>query len=147
MNQPPAVRRKPDRKKELMKLNNLAKTVVLGLAVLVATGAYASNKGSIHVDEAVQVNGQELPAGDYSVRWQGAGPDVQVSFMRGSKEVIKPTAKLVDLEKAASDDAIVTQQGSGEPSVSQVRFGGKKTALAIGSAERAAMGQSMGEAK
>ena len=46
-----------------MKLNNLAKSVakslVLGLAVLVATGAFASNtnnKGSLHVLEAVEID-------------------------------------------------------------------------------------------
>ena len=75
-----------------MKRNNLAKCVVLGLAVLIATAAFASNKGSLHVQEAVEVNGQSLPAGDYQVRWEGTGSDVQLSFMQGKKEVAKTSA-------------------------------------------------------
>ena len=38
-----------------MKLNYLAKTVVLGLAVLLAASAFASNKGSLQVQEAIEV--------------------------------------------------------------------------------------------
>jgi hypothetical protein len=114
-----------------MKLNNLAKFAVLGLAVLLATGAFASNKGSLHVDEAVQVNGQQLPAGEYQLRWAGSGSDVQLSFMQGKKEVAKTAAKVIDLEKAFPYDSAVIDRSSGA-SLSQVRFAGKKFALAIG---------------
>ncbi len=115
-----------------MKLNNLAKFAVLGLAVLLATGAFASNKGSLHLQEAAQVAGQQLPAGDYQVRWEGTGADVQVSFMQGKKEVAKTAAKLVDLPAASQYDSTVVDRSSGAASVSQVRFAGKKFALAIG---------------
>jgi hypothetical protein len=114
-----------------MKLNHLAKFAVLGLAVLLATGAFASNKGSLHVDEAVQVNGQQLPAGDYQLRWEGSGSDVQLSFMQGKKEVAKTPAKVIDLEKAFPYDSAIVDHSSGA-SLSQVRFAGKKIALAIG---------------
>ena len=68
-----------------MKLNNLAKTVVLGLAVLLATSAFASNKGSLKVREAVEVNGQQLPAGDYQLRWDGTGSNVEVELHAGQE--------------------------------------------------------------
>jgi hypothetical protein len=114
-----------------MKLNNLAKFAVLGLAVLLATGAFASNKGSLHVEEAVQVNGQQLPAGDYQLRWDGTGSNVELSFMQGKKEVAKTSAKVVTLENASPNDATVVDRSSGA-SLSEVRFAGKKFALAIG---------------
>jgi hypothetical protein len=114
-----------------MKLNNLAKFAVLGLAVLLATGAFASNKGTLSVEEAVQVNGQQLPAGEYQLRWEGSGSDVQLSFMQGKKEVAKTAAKVIDLEKAFPHDSAVIDRSSGV-SLSQVRFAGKKFALAIG---------------
>jgi hypothetical protein len=114
-----------------MRLNNLAKLVVLGLAVLLATGAFASNKGSLHVEETVQVNGQQLPAGDYQLRWDGSGSDVQLSFMQGKKEVAKTAAKVVELDKKSEYDSAVVDR-SGGVSLSQVRFAGKKFALAIG---------------
>ena len=122
-----------------MKLNSIGKILVLGLAVLVSTMAFASNKGSLHTDEAIAVNGTQLPAGNYTLRWEGAGPDVQLSVMQGKKEVAKTTAKLVELDKAASQDEVVLSNNSGTPSVAQVRFSGKKTAIALGGTDSAAM--------
>ena len=124
-----------------MKLNNLAKFAVLGLAVLLATGAFAGNKGTLSVQEAVQVNGQQLPAGEYQLRWEGSGSDVQLSFMQGKKEVAKTAAKVIDLEKAFPYDSAVIDRSSGV-SLSQVRFAGKKFALTIGGSEASAMSAS-----
>ena len=115
-----------------MKLNNLAKFAVLGLAVLLATGAFASNKGTLHVQEAVQVNGQQLPAGDYQLRWDGTGSNVEVSIMQGKKEVAKTSAKVVELDTKSAYDSTVVDRSSGTPSVTQVRFAGKTFALEIG---------------
>jgi len=125
--------------KEQMKLNHLAKTVVLGLAVLLATSAFASNKGSLQVRELVEVNGQQLAPGEYQVRWDGTGSNVEVSFMRGKKEVAKTSAKVVALDKASDYDATVVDHASGKAIVSEVRFAGKKFALAIGTTEKAEM--------
>jgi hypothetical protein len=124
-----------------MKLNNLAKFAVLGLAVLLATGAFASNKGSLHVDEAVQVNGQQLPAGEYQLRWDGTGSNVELSFMQGKKAVVKTSAKIVTLEQASPYDSTVVDHSSGA-SLSQVRFAGKKFALAIGGSDASSMSAS-----
>jgi len=122
-----------------MKLNQLAKTVVLGLAVLLAASAFASNKGSLQVREAIEVNGQQLAPGEYQVNWDGTGPNVEVSFMQGKKEVAKTTAKVVALDKAYDYDAAIVDHASGKASVSEVRFAGKKYALAIGATDKAEM--------
>src|ERR1039457_3557777 len=123
-------------------LNHLAKTVVLGLAVLLAASAFASNKGSLQVQEAIEVNGQQLAPGEYQVRWDGTGPNVEVTIMQGKKEVAKTTAKVVALDKASDYDAAVIDHASGKASVSEVRFAGKKYALAIGATEKAEMNAS-----
>jgi hypothetical protein len=115
-----------------MKWNNLAKLMVLGLAVLLATGAFASNKGTLTLQEAVQVNGQQIPAGEYQVRWEGTGSNVEVSFMQGKKEVAKTSAKVVELDQKAPYDSAVVDHSGGAAAISQVRFAGKKVALAIG---------------
>jgi hypothetical protein len=122
-----------------MKLNQLAKTVVLGLAVLLASSAFASNKGTLQVRETLVVNGQQLAPGEYQVRWDGAGSDVEVSFMQGKKEVAKASAKVVELDKASAYDAAVVDHASGKSTISGVRFAGKKYALAIGATEKAEM--------
>ena len=120
-------------------LNSLAKTVVLGLAVLLASSAFASNKGSLEVREPFEVNGQQLAAGDYQLRWDGTGANVEVSFMQGKKEIAKTSAKVVELDKSSSYDSAVVDHSNGKVTISQVRFAGKKYALAIGATEKAEM--------
>ena len=122
-----------------MKLNNLAKSVVLGLAVLLASSAFASNKGSLEVAESVEVNGQQISPGDYQLRWDGTGSNVKVSFLKGGKEVVKASAQVVELEKPASYSSAVIDQSNGKASISMVRFAGKKYALQITPTEKAAM--------
>ncbi|MFI5102789.1 MAG: hypothetical protein ACHP9V_05385 [Terriglobales bacterium] len=122
-----------------MKLNHMAKTVVLGLAVLLASSAFASNKGSLYVQESVEVNGQQLAPGDYQLRWDGTGSNVEVSFMQGKKEVAKASAKVVALDRASDYDSAVVDHSTGKATVSEVRFAGKKYALAIGATEKADM--------
>jgi len=122
-----------------MKLNNLAKMVVLGLAVLLASSAFASNKGSLLVQQPFEVAGQQLPPGEYQLRWDGTGANVEVSFMRGRKEVAKASARIVELQTAPDYDAAVIDHSSGKAAVSQVRFAGRKYALAIGSTDKAEM--------
>ena len=122
-----------------MKLNNLAKTVVLGLAVLLASSAFASNnKGSLLVGEAFEVNGQQLPAGEYQVRWDGTGATVEVSFM-GKKELAKTSAKMVPLDTVSYGDSAVVDHNSGKAAISEIRFSGKKFALVIGPTDKAEM--------
>src|ERR1700687_503171 len=122
-------------------LNNLAKTVVLGLAVLLTSSAFASNKGSMHVQESIEVAGQQLAPGDYQLRWDGTGSNVEVSFMRGRKEVAKAPAKVVGLDKTSDYNSAVVDHASGKATVSEVRFAGKKYALAIGATEKAEMSE------
>jgi hypothetical protein len=120
-----------------MKLNHLAKTVVLGLAVLLATSAFASNKATLQVAEPFQVNGQQLAAGDYQVRWDGTGSNVEVSFMQGKKEVAKASAKVVAIDRAPAYDSAVVNHSSGKATLSEIHFAGKKYALALGAGEKA----------
>jgi hypothetical protein len=126
-------------------LNNLAKTVVLGLAVLLASSAFASNKGSLQVHEAVEINGQQLAPGVYQVRWDGTGSNVEVSVLRGNKEVAKTTAQVVALDQASDYDSAVVDHSNGKARVSEIRFFGKKFALAIGSTDKAEMSGGSGK--
>jgi hypothetical protein len=122
----------------------LAKSVVLALAVLIATSAFAGssgNKGSLHLGEAALINGQSVPAGDYQLRWEGTGA-VEVSVMQGKKLVTKSPAKVVELGGASNNDVAVIDKSSSTPSITEVRFAGKKFALLLGGAEKAGMGES-----
>jgi hypothetical protein len=123
-----------------MRLKSFAKTVAFGLTLLAAIGAFASNKGSFHTSETVVINGQALPAGDYQVQWQGSGSNVELSFMKGKKEIAKVTATQEDLQQAPINDEAIVSHSNGQASVSEIRFAGKKTAFALGGSDRASMG-------
>jgi len=115
-----------------MKSQSILKSLVLGAALLLATGAFAeANKGSMQLGNTVTVAGKQLPAGDYSVKWEGSGSNVQVSFLQGKKVVATAPARLIDLSQKPDNDSAVVKGDNRE--LSEIHFGGKKYALAIGS--------------
>ncbi len=110
-----------------------SKSFFLGLALLLATSAFAANKGSLSVQEPVTINGTQLKAGDYKVQWDGNGPSVELSITQGKKVIAKVPAHLVNLETPSpSDAAVVKNNGDGTKSLSEVRLSGKKFSLALG---------------
>ncbi len=109
------------------------KSAFLGLALLLATSAFAANKGSLTVQEPITVNGTKLPAGDYKVQWEGNGPSVELSILQGKKVVTKVPAQIVNLDQTSQSDAtVVKNNGDGSRSLSEVRLSGKKFAIAVG---------------
>jgi hypothetical protein len=124
-----------------MKFANFSKGLLLGLALLLATSAFAaSNKGSVQFLDPVTISGKQLPAGDYSVKWDGAGPSVELNILKGNKVVATTPARLIDLnQKPDTDTAVLKSNDDGSKSLAEIRFGGKKYALAIGQ-ESASMG-------
>ena len=110
-----------------------SKSLFLGLALLLATSAFAANKGTLSVQEPVTVNGTQLAPGDYKVQWDGNGPAVELSITQGKKVVAKVPAHMVNLETPAENDAaVVKNNGDGTKSLSEVRLSGKKFSLALG---------------
>jgi hypothetical protein len=118
-----------------MKSQSFSKSLLMGLALLLATSAFAAaNKGSVQFLDPVTISGKQVPAGDYSVKWDGNGPNVELNILKGSKVVATTPARLVDLsDKSNNDAALVKKNDDGSKSLSEIRFGGKKYALAIGS--------------
>jgi len=116
-----------------MKFTKMMKGLLLGLALLLATGAFASSKGSIQLLSPVTVGGQQLKPGEYSLKWEGNGPNVELSILKGSKVVVTTPARVVDLNQAASRDTTLTKTNAdGSKTLSQIQLAGKKYALAIG---------------
>jgi hypothetical protein len=117
-----------------MKFENVSKGLLLGLAVLLATSAFAAaNQGSMQLQDPVTVSGKQLRAGDYSVKWDGTGPNVELSILKGNKVIATTPARLIDLnEKSNHDAAVVQNNGDGSKSLAEIHFSGKKDALASG---------------
>ena len=106
-----------------MSVSKISKGLLLGLALLLATSVFAINKGSLQVSDAVVVSGKQLPALPEAKRWD---------FLRGKNVVATVPARMVDLQRTADrDSAEVTVNGNGQKALNEIRFSGKKYALAI----------------
>jgi len=117
-----------------MKIANVSKGLLLGLTLLLATSVFAaSNKGSLQTMSPVTVNGTTLPAGDYQLKWEGTGSNVQLNILKGNKVLATTPARLVDTNQSpSSNQAVLKGNNDGTQSLSEVRFGGKKYELQIG---------------
>jgi hypothetical protein len=115
-----------------MKESTISKGLLLGLALLLATSVFAANKGSLQVSDSVTVNGKQIPAGEYTVKWEGNGPNVELNILRGKNVVATVPARMVDLDRVQDRDSAVSVVGNdGRKSLSEIRFSGKKYGLAI----------------
>ena len=113
-----------------MKFATVTKSLVIGLALLLASSAFAATKADLSLQSSVTVNGTTLKPGDYKLQWDGSGPNVEVSIMQGKNVLAKVPAKVVDLNAPAPNNAAVIRNNSdGTNSLNGARFQGKKFAL------------------
>ncbi len=85
----------------------LCLSVLLTSSLVLTQRVAAKDKESEHItfSEPIMVAGTLLKADIYRVVWEGSGPQVQVSFMKGSKTVATAPATLV-LEPSTYDGAV-----------------------------------------
>jgi len=113
-----------------MKFAAVTKSLVMGLALLLASSAFAATKGQLALQSSTTVNGTKLTPGEYKLQWDGTGPNVEVSIMRGKNVLAKVPAKLVDLPTPSQNNAaVVKNNDDGTSTLSAVRFEGKRFAL------------------
>jgi hypothetical protein len=116
-----------------MKFATVSKSLVMGLALLLASSAFAANKASLTLQNPTTINGTKLKAGEYRLEWDGSGPNVEVSITQGKKVFARVPAKLVDLSSPASNNAaVVKHNDDGTTTLAGARFEGKKFAIELG---------------
>ena len=109
------------------------KSAVMGLALLLASSAFAATKADMTLQSPTTINGAKLKPGDYKLQWEGSGPNVEVSIKQGKKVIAKVPAKVVDLNFPSQNNAaILRMNGDGTSTLAGARFEGKKFALEIG---------------
>ncbi len=96
--------------------------VILCVLGLTLTAMAAEGKATVTFTSAVQLNGKQLPAGEYKLKWTGNGNDVQVSFQAGKKEVLTAPAKLVAGTEVSLYNAVVKNENS----LKEIRLANKK---------------------
>ena len=116
-----------------MKFATVSKSLFMGLALLLATSAFAATKGSLQLTSPVTVNGTMLKAGDYRVEWDGAGPNVESASSTARSGWQKFPPMWSRWRSRRTHDAALTQKnGSGPDTLAGVRFEGKKFELDLG---------------
>ena len=116
-------------------MSKISRSALPGLALLLATSAFAANKtskGSFEIYEPPTVSGHELTPGQYKVTWEGTGGAVQAMILSQGKLVATVPAHLTDLNQAERNDAVVSRKNDdGSQSLTQVDLRGKKCALSF----------------
>jgi hypothetical protein len=130
-----------------MKGSGFSYWVSLGAILLQSTAAFAANRGSLQIPEQVSVNGQSLATGDYQVKWDGDGPNVDLRILRDGKIVTTIPAHTIELHRKDSENSVLTKKSNdGKESLSEIHFGGKRYAFAVGS-EQAQMNSSSADTR
>ncbi len=117
-----------------MKSSLFLKFMTFMTAALLAAGAYAAgatHKGSLEVTDPITVNGKQLPPGNYTVVWEGDGPQADLHIMKGKKEIASAPCKVVALDQKAPEDAAEVTTGTAGKELSALRFSGQKYELRV----------------
>jgi hypothetical protein len=119
-----------------MKSSLFSKIIFATLALALTTAAFAasdSHKSDFQISAPTQVNGTEIPAGEYTAKWEGSGPNVQVSITQGRKVVATVPAQVVALDQPATDThAEIKNSSNGDRELTALQFAGKRYTLQMG---------------
>jgi hypothetical protein len=118
-----------------MKSSLFFKIIFATLALALTTGAFAANdvhKSSFQISAPTQVNGKEIPAGEYTAKWEGSGPSVEVSIMKGKEVLATVPAQVVTLSEPARDSHAEIKNANGDRELTGLQFSGKKYSLELG---------------
>lgn len=116
--------------------------ILASVALFVLAGSLAAFAGpksqtfTLYHDS--QLNGSQLPAGEYKVVYDTSGSTAQVKFMKGKKEVASATGQVKQLDKKPEYNQVKLQGGdSGSPSISELDFHGSQTGITFDSSASA----------
>jgi len=97
------------------------------LAILLASGAFAAQSGELHVNSPLEIQHQRLPAGDYRVRWEDTGVNVELKIIKGKKilETVPASVTILN-DVSAGDTVVIIVNHDGSRNLSQILFAGKR---------------------
>jgi hypothetical protein len=113
--------------------------LALALTVTFSLSAFAGSKSTdITLTQDVTLNGTNLPAGNYVVKYDVDGSNAQVKFTQGGKEVASARGQVKTLTKKPFTNQVLLNTSGGTATISEIDFGGKDTAVTFGSADASA---------
>ena len=103
-----------------------------------AVGAFAQDKSTLNVVEKVNIQGTELKPGKYEVKWDGSGPNVQISISQGKNTLGTFPATVVAREGSNAGGGYEAKTDTnGSKSIIAIYPSGKKIQLEIGQTQAA----------
>jgi hypothetical protein len=104
-------------------------------SLLLGASAFAApaTRGTLKLFDSVSVQGKQLAPGQYTVEWNGEGPNVELSITNGKEAVASIPARVVPVgaKNTASGYSSAKQQ-DGSTTLTNVFFQGKAYELQIG---------------
>jgi hypothetical protein len=115
-----------------MKLLVISKKLLPALVLLLATSAFAAEKASLVLYEAATVSGHRLAPGEYQLKWDGAGPSIELNILSKGKVVATVPAHLVEQSNVERRNTYkVHMNDDGTATLVKIDFAGKKYALSL----------------
>ena len=121
---------------------NLVRAALFIFALTMSLSAFAATKSeTVTLYHDAQLNGKTLPAGEYTVKCDTTGSTAQVKFLKGGKEMASANGQVKQLSSVPDHNQVVTQDGNGGATISEIDFGHSNTGVSFGSANKATGGQ------
>ena len=109
---------------------------MLALALTLTVSAFAKPKSeTLTLFHDATLNGTNLPAGEYVVKYDVDGSNAKVQFMQGKKEVAAATGQVKTLSKKPGSNQVVMNTAGNTRSIAEIDFGGKDTAISFDAAQ------------
>jgi hypothetical protein len=106
---------------------------VLGLGLAPLATAAGRQSVTVELSNDTSLGGTRIPAGKYKITWTASGEQADVQVAQGKKVVATTRAKLVERDRAAVDDEVVSRKdASGALAMSEVHLRGEKSVLVLG---------------
>ena len=96
--------------------------IILMLLVLIATSAFAGDR-AVTLRTATVVNGQKVPAGDYTMKYQIKGDKADVQLVKSNKVVASTTGNVVEAKTVPASDGMVRMDNpDGTSTLKEIQF-------------------------
>lgn len=108
-------------------------TAVVGLGFASLAMAAGRQSVSVELSSDTTLAGTKIPAGKYKLTWTATGAEADVQVGQGKKVIATTKGKLVERDKAATDDEVVSRKdASGTFTLAEVHMRGEKSVLVLG---------------
>lgn len=112
----------------------MSRAGLLLLATTLSLSAFAKPRSeNVTLYHDATLNGTTIPAGEYVVKYEVDGSTANVKFVKGNKEVASASGQVKTLNRKVDANQVVLNNGGAVPSISEIDFGGKTSAISFDS--------------